>query len=382
MMPLVDEPLIILIAVWIAFAASYAGARLAAESEFLPDDPNHRSSHDRRTSRAGGLAIMTGWLLSLTILGVFSNWPGTLAEFAALAGLSAFACLVGFADDRWRMPALLKLGGQVVVAVGFVVFFGGLSLAPAPFAGEVSLDPILGAGLTIFWIVAFMNAFNFMDGANGIAAGAACIGLTAFAIIGAYCDAPFAAATSLLLATTCFGFLPSNLARGRLFMGDSGSQAVGFIIAALAVIGANSSDGRVSALIMPMIFMPFLFDVLWTLVHRTARGRNILVAHREHLYQLLLRTGHSHTAVAVIYMSLTALSAAAAIFMLALPPAYQWVAPVLLAAVFMLIAMRTHLKAEALGFFDDGDEDEDAIAAAHSSQAQSQQTGRQAKLTA
>jgi len=124
-----------------------------------------------------------------------------------------------------------------------------------------------------------------------------------------------------------------------------------FIVAALAVIAANGSDGRASALVAPVIFLPFLMDVAVTLAHRAIRKQNILSAHREHLYQLMLRLGATHVEVAVIYMGLTAISTAAAIVMLALPGAWQWLAPALLAAVFAVPAARVYRRAVRAALF-------------------------------
>jgi UDP-GlcNAc:undecaprenyl-phosphate GlcNAc-1-phosphate transferase len=199
------------------------------------------------------------------------------------------------------------------------------------------------------WIVAFMNAFNFMDGANGLAAGAAAVGLAWFAVMAGFAGAPTLAVAALLLALACSGFLPDNLVRGRLFMGDNGSMLIGFFIAAFAVLGANWTGGRLSVLAAPVIFLPFIFDVALTLVSRMIRGQNIFAAHREHLYQLQMRMGASHARIAVIYMGLISLCAAAAIIMLTLPAALQWLAPLLLILLFAMAAFAVYRKAVPAG---------------------------------
>ncbi len=347
-----DGPLITAVAVWIVFLVSLTGSRFASRSDNLPDHPNHRSSHQRVTSKAGGFAIIGGWLAGMFVVGSFSGIPDTASQATLLSGVAFLALALGFADDRIHLPPSWKLIGQVAIAALFVAAFTPLQSAPAPFFGEIMLG-FAGIIITILWIVAFMNAFNFMDGANGLAAGSAVVGLCGFCVIASFAGAPFAAIASFLLAVAAMGFMPSNLYRGALFMGDNGSQAVSFLIAALAVIATNASDGRISALIVPVIFLPLLFDVFWTLSSRIMRKQNILSAHREHLYQLLIRTGASHIRVAVIYMTLTALSTAAAILMLTLAPAFQWIAPAILCTFFAIGASKIHAIAHREGLFSE-----------------------------
>ncbi len=347
-----EAPLILVVAGWITLLISLSAGRLLSQSSILPDKPNHRSSHENVTSRAGGLAICGGWIVGVVILAAFSGTPEIAQAALAFGGLAMIAFAVGFADDNWSMSAYWKFAGQVAVACLFVAVFDPLTIAPLPFVGETALGA-MGILLTIFWIVGFMNAYNFMDGANGIAAGSACVGLCVFAIITAFMGAPLAAGASILLAFACFGFLPANLVRGKLFMGDNGSQSISFIIAALGVFAANKTSGSVSALVVPMIFLPFIFDVAWTLGHRMIRKKSILHAHREHLYQILLRSGVSHLNVALVYMGLTAFSSATAILMLTQPPEWQWVAPTILCAGFALIAIRLHRAALRDGLLDD-----------------------------
>ena len=344
----IEGPLIVAVSAWVAFLASLAASRMLSRSKLLPDHPNHRSSHDHVTSKAGGLAIIGAWLAGLFVVGVYSGLPETGAATVKLALLGIGAMLVGAADDKWDITPWAKFSAQIALAIFFMLAFSALTRAPLPAIGLVSLG-WAGVPITLFWFVAFMNAFNFMDGSNGLAAGSALVGLCGFCMVSGLAGEPFLAAVSLLLAVTIFGFLPSNLKRGKLFMGDNGSQAVGFIIAALALLGSNWSNGAVSALFIPVVFFPFLFDVAFTLTHRLMRKQNILAAHREHLYQLMLRLGASHAKVAIIYMVLTAISVGVATLMLAAPPALQWIMPAMLTVIFGVGAWRIVSRAKAAG---------------------------------
>ena len=349
-----EGPMIIAVAAWLAYLVSAAGSRFAAQLRALRDHPNHRSSHTRPTPKTGGIAIIGAWLTGMAVLAAFAPEREIVSHTALLAALAAGALALGFADDALNLSPLFKFAGQLGLAALFAAWFGPLAAAPVPFVGYVDLAPAVGFALTALWIVAFMNAYNFMDGANGLAAGSAAVALCAFCVIAGFSGAFFAAAAAFLLASALFGFLPVNLKRGRLFMGDNGSQAVGFVVAALGVIAANASDGRASALVMPVIFLPFLMDVAVTLAHRAARGQNVLSAHREHAYQFLIRLGASHAQTAVAYMGLTALSAAAAILMLVLPGAWQWLAPAALAALLAVPALRLYRDALRAGLLPGG----------------------------
>lgn len=358
------EPFIFASAGAVTMAVVYCASHFAAQSRKVLDEPNARSSHKNATPRLGGVAIFAGWFAGAFVISAFAgdvDAAGKLARLA-LCGLLAFA--LGFADDRLGLPPVWKFAGQIIVAAAFTMLFAPLFSAPLPFFGEVQISALWGAPLTIFWIVAFMNAFNFMDGANGLAAGSAAVGLAWASVIASFAGAPVLAVAALLLALACAGFLPINLGRGRLFMGDNGSMMLGFFIAAFAVLGVNWTDGRMGALVIPVIFLPLLFDVGWTLVSRMLRKQNVLQAHREHLYQLLMRGGVSHARVAIIYMALASLSAATAIIMLTAPAALHWMAPLLLALLFTIGAVSITRNALREGLLENAAGDDAALSAA------------------
>lgn len=322
-------------------------SRLAIAQGWLPDHPNGRSSHQRVTPRSGGVAVFAGWLAGLGVL-AFAGDPDFIPGALRLVLLAGAVFALGLIDDILELRALWKFVGQVAAAIAYVAIFGPLSFAPAPFVGDVPLG-LLAAPITVFWIVGFMNAFNFMDGVNGIAAACAGFVLFAVAVAGANLDIGVWAMSAGVAAASLVGFLPQNFPGGRLFMGDNGSQTVGFLLAAMAVGAANASDGAVSALFIPTAMAPFIFDVGFTLLHRAARRQSIPTAHREHLYQLLLRLGLSHAAVTSIYLSLTALSTAAAIAMLRLEPQNQWLAPLAILIVLSAPAILVFRRAQRAG---------------------------------
>ena len=307
----------------ISVSVVYALSGIAAQSSMLMDAPNARSSHSRETSRGGGLAIGAGWIAAMFVLMFFSQSIGLKSDAFRFAWLAAVATCVGLADDRWTLSPLIKLLAQIGVGVLFVWQYGGLDYLPLPSVGMIELGPI-GMVFGVLWIVAFLNAFNFMDGLNGIAASSAIAAMTPFALILAFSGDQSGAVLAIMLAISCFGFLPANMIRGRLFMGDAGSHLIAFIIAGLALRAVNGSEGQASFLLMPVIFAPFVVDVAFTLLHRLLRGKNVLNAHREHVYQLIQQMGFSHANVTLIYVSAIFLSAGIAMLMLTQTPEHHW----------------------------------------------------------
>ncbi len=322
-------------------------ARFVAAKALLPDRPNARSSHRHATPRAGGFAIFGGFLVAMAIEVGLLSFSAVPAGYAPLLGCGIAAFAFGAIDDAKPLGARIKLGAQIAIAIAFVALVGPVTSIPLPALGDVLLG-WSAFPLTVFWIVAFMNAFNFMDGVNGIAGACAIFALSAIAVATAGGGDFIWAPPAIFLACALFGFLPLNFPSGRLFMGDGGSQGVGFLIAALAVL-TSSGGPAVSALFAPLIFMPFLFDVSFTLIHRIRRGRNILEGHNEHLYQLLVRLGNSHQSVTTIYMTLTVISTTAAIIANAVAPSLQFLAVIVLLAIFLPLGLIVYRRAERAG---------------------------------
>jgi UDP-GlcNAc:undecaprenyl-phosphate GlcNAc-1-phosphate transferase len=331
-----------------ASAFSHAIAKFLVRHAVLPDVPNGRSSHRRSTPRSGGLAIFGGFTAAFALVLAFAAISGAPTHFAPLAALGFLAFAFGAVDDLRGIGALRKLIAQIALAAAFVAIYGGVDRIPAPFIGDLDIG-VAGFALTMFWIVAFMNAFNFMDGVNGIAGG---YGVLALAAIGAASAATGAATgvPAVLLAAALFGFLPLNFPGGKIFMGDCGSQFAGFMIATFAVLASKGGAG-LSPFFVPIVFMPFIVDVALTLVMRARRGCNILKAHNEHIYQLLARMGRTHQSVTTIYLSLGAVSAAVAIAVNGASPLTQYAAILSLVSLFAVLGFAVYARADKAGLF-------------------------------
>ncbi len=290
-----------------------ARVRDEARRRGLLDVPNIRSSHVLPTPRLGGLGIVAAVVASIGLglalgLDAMRLLP-LLAVAAVVAGLSLI-------DDLRGLPALVRLvvhAAAAAVVVGGIGAFVEIRVAPDPLlspSGGLLLSPALGAAVTAAWIVGFVNAFNFMDGIDGIAALQAVIAGLAWAAIGWLLDEPALALLGVAVAAACVGFLAHNWSPASIFMGDVGSAFLGVLLAA----GALATRPPRSLLVPTVLTVwPFVFDTSLTLARRVRRRENLLAAHRSHLYQRLTQAGWSHGAVAALYGGLAAGGAALAV---------------------------------------------------------------------
>lgn len=262
--------------------------------------PNQRSSHLRPTPRAGGLAFVVAVPLVALAASLGSGIPLPAGTAALLSG-GLIAAAVGLADDRWRLSARFRFGAYLVAATMLVV--GGGYLHELQWSSGASLVlGWVGVPVTLLWVVGLTNAYNFMDGIDGIAGVQAVVAAGAAALLalwrGDLGPALFAAA----LAGGALGFLFHNWPPARIFMGDVGSAFLGYTFAGLAVLTGGEGESPLPFALWAILLAPFLFDTSLTLALRVARGERWYQAHRQHLYQRLVRQGWSHLAVTSVYL--------------------------------------------------------------------------------
>jgi UDP-GlcNAc:undecaprenyl-phosphate GlcNAc-1-phosphate transferase len=289
----------------------------------------------------GGLAMYLGVVAAVFLA---SQLPALTRGFVYSSGMPAVVIagglimVIGLIDDRWGLDALTKFAGQITAASVLVTMGVAWSVLYIPFGGvgTIVLDQATSILLTLALTVAVVNAMNFVDGLDGLAAGLGLITAMAICIFSVGLlrdhggDVLFypPAVISVVLAGACLGFLPHNFYRARIFMGDSGSMLVGLMLAAASTTAAGpisqSAYGArdVFALLSPfllvvaVVFVPAL-DMLLAIVRRTRAGRSPFSPDKMHLHHRLLQIGHSHRrAVLLIYLwvGLVALGAASTIF--------------------------------------------------------------------
>jgi UDP-N-acetylmuramyl pentapeptide phosphotransferase/UDP-N-acetylglucosamine-1-phosphate transferase len=252
------------------------------------DRPNERSLHERPVPRTGGIAILGGAAVAIAF-GAGELWLPLVAA-AALA-------IVSFVDDLRGMPGGLRLLVHLAAA-GVLVWY---VLAPMHVASLALL------AISVAWIT---NLYNFMDGSDGLAGGMAAIGFATYAIAAAIGGDAALAALATALAAASAAFLVYNFHPARIFLGDVGSIPLGFLAAALGVVGWRND---LWPLWFPvLVFGPFIGDATLTLARRLARGERVWEAHRSHYYQRLVRMGFGHRRTALIgYVAMLVCAAAA-----------------------------------------------------------------------
>jgi UDP-N-acetylmuramyl pentapeptide phosphotransferase/UDP-N-acetylglucosamine-1-phosphate transferase len=307
-----------------------------AEARGVVDRPNDRSSHTRVTPRGGGLAIVAVAGLAAVAASLLDP-PATARIMAALLPAAAIAA-VSWIDDVRSLANRVRFAAHLAAAAAATAALGPIREVDIGALGRLELGPA-GWPLTLLWIVGLTNAFNFMDGIDGIAgitAAAAGGGLAAAA--GLLGDRPVAIA-ALALAAGAAGFLTRNWPPARIFMGDVGSAFCGFLLAVLPLAVPPADVPRVVPVAV-LALWPFIFDTAFTLCRRLRRGENVFQAHRSHLYQRLVIAGWSHAATSVLYGCLAAAGAAVAVAPLAatdFAPAAAALALALLAASAVLL---------------------------------------------
>lgn len=278
----------------------------------IMDIPGSRSSHAAPTPRGGGLGVVAAILTGLGILYTSAQF-GRLAEpyfLGVIAGFVAIAA-VSLADDVFSFSFVLKLAAQVaaaLVAVGSGLYLDRLFL---PFLGPVELGAF-GPVFTLGWILFLTNAMNFIDGLNGLCAGCAAIAGIGLAVLAAAEGGNFVYFGALLLTAGCLGFLPFNFPRASIFLGDVGSQAIGYWLAILAVAAARFDSTQVPFFLVPVLLAAIIFDVILTLARRLLAGARLSQAHRGHLYQVIQRAGWNATWVTLVHWGFAVVHAFAA----------------------------------------------------------------------
>lgn len=267
------------------------------------DLPNQRSSHTRPTVRGGGVAIIA------TVLGV-GFWLIYRCEWQPLLSVSLCTlalAVVSFIDDLKSVRVAIRLSCHFLMAVVVLVTLGvsSLTVGFSP-SGGMPVPLVAFSLLGALWVVGYTNAFNFMDGINGLAAGQAAITGLGMSLLCALTSGEFSLPPVLLgfaIAGAAFGFLPHNFPRARMFMGDVGSASLGFLLGVL-VIWLPQISAAWLLVPLAMLHANFLLDTAITLVRRVARGDQWHKAHREHFYQRLVRAGKSHEFVTGLELAL------------------------------------------------------------------------------
>jgi UDP-GlcNAc:undecaprenyl-phosphate GlcNAc-1-phosphate transferase len=302
------------------------------------DVPNDRKVHAIPTPTLGGIAMFIGFIVSLAFASFQEPFSGSFRPlfvwpapelFAIVIG-TAIIFLLGVVDDVKGLGAPVKLAGQLMAA-GFV-FLSGVRLeyfrVPFRGVGALSMSADVSALATIAWIVLIVNAVNLMDGLDGLAAGVTAIAAATFFVYtyqlrlqGLAGPEPTAALISAAIVGITLGFLRYNFNPAKIFMGDSGSMVLGFLLATSTVAGvgrsATQNQSDISAaflfylpLAIPLIVLAIpLLDTALAIFRRAKKGLPVFHPDKEHLHHRLLELGHGHRQAVLIMYAWTAVIA-------------------------------------------------------------------------
>src|SRR5688500_13976089 len=277
--------------------------RQRARSAGLFDPVDSRKLHTAQIPRVGGVAIFWSVMLVLGVLVAFSDTGNMLLATPGLVViLAGAACIhaLGLWDDLRPMRARYKFIIQILIAVG--VHYAGVQVTSLalPIAGVVEFGHVASLLFTVIWLVGITNAFNLIDGLDGLASGAALFAMTTMFVVAIINGQPGAATVTLVLAGATLAFLFYNFHPASIFLGDSGSLFLGFMLAGVGLLSSQKSQ-TVVAVAIPIVSLGLpVLDTLLAIVRRFLRGQPIFSADRGHIHHRLLSLGHSPRKVALL----------------------------------------------------------------------------------
>ena len=334
-----------LLAFIVAFMATPYSIKIAEKIGAIDIPKDDRRMRKKAIPKLGGLAVISGFAISLIYLISVMNIEGSInlfdenQYFKKLIGVGLGVIIItitGVIDDTKTLKPLQKLFGQVLAAVVAVGFGIQISDSDIPFITNTELAHEISMVVTVIWIIGITNAINLIDGLDGLSSGIALISCVSLLIIFALNYSPMIAIlmiTSLIGALV--GFLPFNFSPAKTFIGDTGSNFLGYILSIVSILGvAKTYTAVVIALPMLVLGLP-IFDVVWAIIRRVIKGKSIKAifkADKGHLHHRLIARGFSQKqAVLVMY----AMSAGLGLFAIILLESGIWKA---LSFLLMVIA--------------------------------------------
>ena len=334
-----------LLAFIVSFMVTPYSIKIAEKIGAIDIPKDDRRMRKKSIPKLGGLAVITGFAISLIYLISVINIEGSINLFdeneylKKLIGVGLGVIIItitGVIDDTKTLKPLQKLFGQVLAAIVAVSFGIKIGAEDIPFVANMEIANEISTFATIIWIIVITNAINLIDGLDGLSSGIALISCISLLIIFALNYSPMIAIlmiTSLIGALV--GFLPFNFSPAKTFIGDTGSNFLGYILSIVSILGvAKTYTAVVIALPMLVLGLP-IFDVVWAIIRRIIKGKSIKAifqADKGHLHHRLIAKGFSQKqAVLVMY----AMSAALGLFAIILLESGIWKA---LSFLLMVIA--------------------------------------------
>jgi UDP-GlcNAc:undecaprenyl-phosphate/decaprenyl-phosphate GlcNAc-1-phosphate transferase len=303
-----------------SFVLTRCVRNLAMARGWVAGPGTERHLHSQPLPRLGGVAIVLAFLLTMGIAGIVSWWyprlsfglsPKALLTIL-VPGLLIF--LLGLYDDLHPVGPYLKFSVEVIA--GVMLFAGGLRILDVPVLFEHHLSWFVGLPLTIMWVLGITNAFNLIDGLDGLAAGSAFFSTFVVFAVALISHTSLVSMATLILAGAILGFLRFNFNPATIFLGDCGSLFIGFMLSALALQGMQKSPTIIAVAIPVVSFGLPILETAISVVRRLISGRPVFTGDREHIHHKLLQQGLSHRQVVVILYAVSAVFAMLSLFLL------------------------------------------------------------------
>jgi len=289
------ESAFILVSAFVIAYFSMPGVIRLAHRWGAIDQPDFRKVHQTAMPRMGGMAIFLSFILCMLLI-VKASGP-----FTGIVIGASIVFLVGLLDDIYQLSPWLKLAGQIVASAVAIYFGVQIHFVNNPFDGMLALG-YFSIPLTFLWIVGISNAINLIDGLDGLAAGVSSIAALTMGIVALMQGQVMVAVVAFVLVAATLGFLPYNFFPARTFMGDGGSNFLGFTLGCLAVVGVAKSTALIS-LVIPIVILGIpIFDTFFAIFRRIYKKTPIFLPDKDHLHHRLLAMGFPHqTTVLIIY---------------------------------------------------------------------------------
>ena len=298
-----DNVLAFLVALGVALLLTPAVIAFARRTGAL-DKPDARKVHVRPIPRIGGIGIYAAFMVSILVQLTFVDLtPEYMTSLIGLMVGGTIIVAIGIIDDYCDLPAKVKLLGQIIAAAVVVIGFDvRIDVITDPLGDYIYLE-FLAIPATIFWIVGLTNTVNLIDGLDGLAAGVSSIAALTIFLVAMEEGIPPVAMVTIALAGAAMGFLYYNFNPARIFMGDTGSMFLGFMLAGISVVGAVKSAATI-ALIVPILALGLpILDTTFAIVRRARNHRPIFKPDKGHLHHRLLAHGCSQKqAVLLMYV--------------------------------------------------------------------------------
>ena len=342
-----------LLALLSAFVLTRYVRDFATARGWVAPPSQERHLHSSPLPRLGGVAIFLSFACSMGMTALWAAYSPRMHSVLSLRTLltifipASLVFLLGVYDDIHGVGPYFKFSVQGIAAT--MLFMGGLRIVNIPVVfGDHGLPWFVGLPFTILWVLAITNAFNLIDGLDGLAAGSALFSTLVAFVVALLAGQSLITVMTIALAGAILGFLRYNFNPATIFLGDSGSLFIGFVLSALALAGAQKAPTIVAVAIPVVSFGLPILETSLSIVRRLISGRPVFTADREHIHHKLLQHGMTHRQVVILLYGVSAIFAMLSLFLL-------WPTGSSLGLVLAVLGIGIWIGVQHLGYLEFGE---------------------------